>query len=168
MVALPEESLKLLILLAVAGHRRLFSRPADGLAYGAMVALGFALVENVAFVASGGLNIALMRSVTAVPAHAVFGAILGYYVAQAAHRRRRGLIWLGLACAVALHAAYNFPLMGLNEAHRLPYAPLSCMDVWVALALTVPPAVVLLGVAWVWFALRELEEERPVAAGSVS
>jgi RsiW-degrading membrane proteinase PrsW (M82 family) len=166
LVALPEELLKLLVLLAIAGRRRLFSDPADGLAYGAMVGLGFAVVENVAFVASGGLQIAMMRSITAVPAHAVFGAILGYYVAQAMRRHRRGVVWLGLAAAVVLHAAYDLPLMGLNEAARLPYAPLSSMDVWVALALTVPAAVVLLGVVWVWLALRDLQGERPDATSS--
>ena len=163
LVALPEELLKLLILLAIAGRRKLFSDPADGLAYGAMVALGFAVLENIVFVANGGLNVAMMRSVTAVPAHAVYGAVLGYYVARASRLRRRSLIWLGLAGAVVLHTAYDFPLMGLNEAARLPHSAMSNMEVWVALALTVPGAVVLLGAAWVWLALRELDEERSVA-----
>jgi RsiW-degrading membrane proteinase PrsW (M82 family) len=167
MVALPEESLKLLVLLAIAGHRRLFSQRADGLAYGAMVALGFAVLENVAYVANGELKVAMMRTVTAVPAHAVFGAILGYYLAQAMRPGRRRLIWQGLAFAVVLHATYDFPLMGLNEATRLPYAPLSSMDVWVALALTVPAAVVMLGAVWVWFALHDLEEPHSVAAASL-
>jgi RsiW-degrading membrane proteinase PrsW (M82 family) len=163
MVALPEESLKLLVLLAIAYRRRLFATLADGLAYGAMVALGFAVLENLTFMAAGGLQIAVARSVMAVPAHAVFGAILGYYAAQAVARGRRRLIAAGLAFAVVLHAAYDFPLMGLSEAVRRPYAPLSSMDVWAALALTVPAAIVLLGVAWVWLTLRELEAQRRVA-----
>jgi RsiW-degrading membrane proteinase PrsW (M82 family) len=164
LVALPEELLKLLILLAIAGNRRLFADRVDGIAYGAMVALGFAALENVAFVAGGGLQVALLRSVTAVPAHAIYGAIIGYYVAQARIEGRRRHLLTGLAAAVVLHTAYDFPLMGLKEVARFPLAPTSDVGVWVALTFTVPGAVVLLGAAWVWLTLRELQARGPAAA----
>lgn len=41
------------------------------------VGLGFATVENIMYVLDGGLGTALARAVTAVPAHAICGVILG-------------------------------------------------------------------------------------------
>lgn len=81
--AIPEEALKLLVILSYSASRRCFGEPMDGLVYGITVALGLAALENAIYVLSGGWVTALLRAFTAVPMHAASGAILGNAVAQA-------------------------------------------------------------------------------------
>ena len=50
----------------------------DGIVYGPSC-LGFATFENIVYVMDGGFN---GHAFTAVPAHACFGAIMGYYIAM--------------------------------------------------------------------------------------
>ena len=83
----------------------------DGVVYGAVASLGFATIENVLYVSQGGLETALMRAVTAVPAHACFGAIMGYMYAQARYGRTRFLgLTRALLVPVLLHGLYDAPL----------------------------------------------------------
>ena len=76
-VALVEELSKYLIVRYVAQKNPEFNEPFDGIVYAVMVSMGFAAVENIAYVAEGGLPTALVRAFTAVPAHAVFGILMG-------------------------------------------------------------------------------------------
>jgi hypothetical protein len=111
--AAPEEAFKLLVLLAYCDRHREFDEPMDGIVYGSIASLGFATLENVLYVGRGGMGTAILRALTAVPGHAFWGAILGYYVGQAkffpAHRWR--LIATGYLLAVLLHGTYDMPLM---------------------------------------------------------
>jgi RsiW-degrading membrane proteinase PrsW (M82 family) len=107
--AVPEELLKLLVIALYCARRVSFDEPMDGVVYGATAALGFAALENVLYVAGGGLTAALVRSVTAVPMHAMMGAVLGYYVARARFGGGRRIdIWKGWGIAVLMHGLYDF------------------------------------------------------------
>jgi RsiW-degrading membrane proteinase PrsW (M82 family) len=112
----PEEGFKLLVLLAYCDRHREFDEPMDGIVYGAVASLGFATLENIVYVGGGGLGVAALRAVTAVPGHAFYGAILGYYVGQAkffpAHRGR--LLVGGYLLAFLLHGLYDMPLLTLT------------------------------------------------------
>jgi RsiW-degrading membrane proteinase PrsW (M82 family) len=115
--AAPEEGLKLAVLLLYCERHPAFDEPMDGIVYGSVASLGFATLENVLYIGKGGLGVAALRAVTAVPGHAFYGAILGYYVGQAkffpAHRGR--LILRGYLLAVALHGLYDAPLMYVSS-----------------------------------------------------
>ncbi len=113
--AIPEELLKLLVVRGYCARLPDFDEPMDGIVYGATAALGFAAIENVLFVAAGGLFVAALRSVTSVPMHAMCGALLGYFVAQSVLARRRGAIWWGFLAAVAVHGLYDFAPMAVQE-----------------------------------------------------
>ncbi|MBT8375286.1 MAG: PrsW family intramembrane metalloprotease, partial [Bacteroidia bacterium] len=77
--------------------------------YSVMISLGFAATENILYVIDGGLETALLRSITAVPAHAVFGILMGYYVGKAKFSKRRISMNLrGLMLAILFHGAYDF------------------------------------------------------------
>lgn len=54
----------------------------DCIVYAAAIGLGFATVENILYVTSNGLLTAVVRSVTAVPAHFMFAVIMGYYFSR--------------------------------------------------------------------------------------
>lgn len=77
--ALPEESFKLLALWLVLRHNPFFDEHVDGIVYAVFVGLGFAAIENVGYVMSNGLSVAILRALLAVPGHYAFAILMGYY-----------------------------------------------------------------------------------------
>ena len=123
-VALPEETVKILVIVAVSARRRPFADPMDTVVYGAAAGLGFAAYENLAYLvqhAEMWRSLAALRSVLTVPFHGALGVIAGAYLAIArsgtalgAHRHHRD--WarissriLMLLAPLALHAGFRFP-----------------------------------------------------------
>ena len=89
---------------------RELDEPYDGLFYGATLALGFAAGENVYYVLRHETwTVALLRGVFAVPAHALFGASMGYFVGRVKFQARGRAVAAGLSLVVpwALHGAYD-------------------------------------------------------------
>ncbi|MDF1662424.1 MAG: PrsW family glutamic-type intramembrane protease [Planctomycetota bacterium] len=132
--AMPEEFFKLAVLWLYCVKHEAFDEPMDGIVYGVSVSLGFATLENILFVASGGLSLAITRALTAVPGHACLGAIMGYYVGQARFRpsNERRLYLLAYLVPVMLHGLYNFPLLSL--AHVEETASATTVSLLIALA----------------------------------
>ena len=118
-VALSEEILKTGAFLLYPFRQPFFDEPMDGIVYAVMIAMGFATVENVIYALQYGLEITLVRALTAVPAHAVFGVFLGYYAGLGKFeipRRKRLRLWVGFGWAVLLHGLYDFFI--LQEAYE--------------------------------------------------
>lgn len=110
-VALTEEFSKYVIIRFYAQPKRAFNEPFDGIVYAVMVSLGFALTENIIYVFSygGGSDVAIIRAFTAVPAHAICGVIMGYFMGKAKFNGKRiadNLI--GLTLAILFHGTYDF------------------------------------------------------------
>src|SRR5579859_5472962 len=79
-VALPEESVKILVIAIVSVWRRRFSDPMDTVVYGAAAGLGFAAYENLAYLIQHvdmWQSLAALRSVLTVPFHGALGIIAG-------------------------------------------------------------------------------------------
>ena len=129
-VATPEEIVKVLVIVAVSGRRRHFADPMDTVVYGAAAGLGFAAYENLSYLvqhADMWRSLAALRSVLTVPFHGALGIIAGAYIAIArsgtalgAHRHHRDWAritsWcLVLFAPIALHAAFDFPLLTLQR-----------------------------------------------------
>lgn len=112
-VALVEEGFKFIAARLIGFWHKNFDEIYDGMIYCVMVGMGFAAVENVLYVVSNGVSVAIARALTAVPVHAVFGLLMGYYMSLSKFDPyKRGLYAvLSLAAPVALHAAYDFLLM---------------------------------------------------------
>jgi RsiW-degrading membrane proteinase PrsW (M82 family) len=108
-----EELAKWVVLIAAVYHWDEFDEPLDGVVYGVAVALGFATLENLLFVARLGLGVAWQRAVFAVPAHALFGATMGYYAGRAKFDRG-GKLWrdraLCLGAPTVFHGLYDYAL----------------------------------------------------------
>lgn len=115
-VALSEELAKFLFLRFVMYHKPDFNEPYDGIIYSVMVGMGFATFENIMYVFQYGAGTGILRMFTAVPAHAVFGIAMGYYVGLDKFSKddKHWLALRGLLVAVILHGAYDFFLFQQN------------------------------------------------------
>jgi RsiW-degrading membrane proteinase PrsW (M82 family) len=114
-----EELAKWVVLVAAVYAWREFDEPMDGLLYGVAIALGFATLENFLFLSSRGLAIAWQRAIFAVPAHALFGGCMGFYVGRAKFASSDGMpsprfglsMVLSFVAPVGFHGAYDFALL---------------------------------------------------------
>ncbi|WP_299095241.1 PrsW family glutamic-type intramembrane protease [uncultured Winogradskyella sp.] len=108
-VALSEEFSKYVIVKYFAQPKKAFNEPYDGIIYAVMVSMGFACTENILYVIQGGYGTAILRAFTAVPAHATFGILMGYFMGLAKFSNNRvKLNIIGLFLAVLFHGAYDF------------------------------------------------------------
>ena len=111
-VGLSEEGSKFFFLRIYPYRQKDFNEPFDGITYAVMVSMGFATVENIFYVFEFGPGNALIRMFTAVPAHATFGVIMGYYVGLAKFSRNPAAnFFRALFFAALMHGAYDFFLM---------------------------------------------------------
>jgi protease PrsW len=111
-VALTEELSKFTFLRLYAYTSEEFNEPMDGIVYSVLISMGFATLENI-FYSLQGLPVALARAVTAVPAHAAFGVVMGAFVgiAKFLPERKGQMITLGIILAVLFHGLYDFFLL---------------------------------------------------------
>lgn len=129
-VAAPEEIVKILVIVAVSTRRRPGADPMDTVVYGAAAGLGFAAYENLAYLVQHQdiwRSLAALRSVLTVPFHGALGIIAGAYLTLArsgtalgAHRHNRDWARISsriliLLAPLALHAAFDFPLLTLQQ-----------------------------------------------------
>jgi RsiW-degrading membrane proteinase PrsW (M82 family) len=113
--ALPEETAKLLCVYFLVWRAPEFDERLDGIVYAARAGLGFALVENVLYLRlyAGTDQFAFVwiaRALLAVPGHAIWAGIMGYFVAIRRFDRVGPGPLGGLLIAVALHGLYDMVL----------------------------------------------------------
>jgi protease PrsW len=147
--ALLAETLNGLVLVALLASRRTeIDGVEDGVVYGSMVGLGFALVSNVYAYAvawnSGAGAIAeefAGRGIFGPVCHALFTSLIGLGVAYAAARPRLGgrgaAILAGWLAAVALDALWNHSVAASGTGLMVSYVILLAVLVAVAVAVIV-------------------------------
>lgn len=110
-VALVEEFCKFLPLRYYSLSRKSFDEPLDGIVHAVMIGMGFATIENIAYVvpAENGLQTGVLRMFTSVPGHATFAVIIGYYAGKAKfdHVNRKALLLKGILLATFFHGIYD-------------------------------------------------------------
>jgi len=123
---LTEEGMKYLAFYVFFWNNRNFNERFDGIVYAVYIALGFAGIENILYVFSGGYSVGLVRALTAVPAHALFGIVMGYYfgMAKFCPDRRSFYLIMAFLLPFAFHGSYNFLLMGNSPALLSLFIPL--------------------------------------------
>jgi RsiW-degrading membrane proteinase PrsW (M82 family) len=110
--AFTEELFKYLALYFLIWKSREFNDKYDGIVYSVFISLGFAAVENVLYVFGGGVFTGVVRAVTAVPAHAIFGITMGFYFGMAKFyiKQQQQLKMKALLYPIILHGIYDFIL----------------------------------------------------------
>lgn len=115
-VAFSEEAGKFIGLRFYSYRQKDFDEPLDGIVYSLMIGMGFATAENIKYViehqaAFGtGMNVGLQRMFTAVPGHATFAVVMGYFVGKAKFDSKNSmkLMLMGILGAIFLHGTYDF------------------------------------------------------------
>jgi RsiW-degrading membrane proteinase PrsW (M82 family) len=111
-VGLSEELSKYLLLRVYPYRSKYFNEPFDGIVYSVMISMGFATAENIFYVLEHGVGVGILRMFTAVPAHAAFGVLMGFYVGLSKFRKHNfWLLLTGLLTATAAHGLYDYFLM---------------------------------------------------------
>lgn len=114
-VAITEEGVKHFALRKGTWNSPEFNYRFDAVVYSVAVTLGFAALENISYVFSYGLHVALMRAITSIPGHCIFGIYMGYYYGQARYFALRKSTFLtgfynfmSMFIPVILHGFYDY------------------------------------------------------------
>ncbi len=123
---LTEEGIKYLAFLFFFWKSRHFNERFDGIVYAVYISLGFAGIENIIYVMSGGYSVGIVRALTAVPAHALFGVVMGYYFGMAKfYPKYRGIyLMLAFFLPFVFHGLYDFLLMANSPVFLAIFIPL--------------------------------------------
>ncbi len=112
-----EEGLKFFILFYFVYKMKDFNEPIDGIVYGVCVSLGFATLENIYYVyaltdyfETTPLSLAILRAFSAVPAHAAFGAIMGYFFMKYSFVSKKDNLFFSIIIPLFLHGFYNLSM----------------------------------------------------------
>lgn len=104
-----------------ARRSKYFDEPMDGLVHAVAASLGFATLENIAYMLSFGPAVILVRGPISTAAHIVFASVWAYALGRYILRPSGAMVaamLLALGVAAALHGAFNVaaslnPLLGL-------------------------------------------------------
>jgi protease PrsW len=138
-----EETAKATCLLLVVWRHPAFDERFDGIVYATRAGLGFALVENVGYLLGtqsleGYAGVFIMRAVLAVPGHAIFAGMMGYFTARKRFDGAGPGMFGGLLIAILMHGTYNAALFSM------PLVPKD-MVVLVLPLMAIPVAIVAIG-----------------------
>lgn len=123
--AFSEEFVKWLIVYKFTYSSIFFDEKMDGIMYAVFVSMGFAAIENILYVASSGFTVAILRALTAVPAHMMFGVAMGYYLSleKFSNRHNKKIIRMSLLIPILFHGIYDYILMSNYHLLLLLFIP---------------------------------------------
>lgn len=123
--ALCEEGFKMAALLLLIWKNPAFNEKFDGIVYATFISLGFAGIENLMYVMNFGISTGLVRAFTAVPAHAIFGICMGYFIGMAKfyYKKRKRYIYRAFLLPFVLHGIYDFILMSGKNYLLILFVP---------------------------------------------
>jgi len=115
-VAWSEEGVKRFVLRRTTWNHPAFDYRFDAIVYAVFVSLGFAALENIEYVFSfGGLAVAGVRAITAIPLHCIAGIFMGHYYGEAKmaavqgdKARSKQFMFLSLLIPILIHGFYDF------------------------------------------------------------
>jgi RsiW-degrading membrane proteinase PrsW (M82 family) len=130
-IAVPEEAIKLAVLVLIVRKRREFDEILDGAVYAVAAGMGFALLENILYVTGSDAPAAtaLVRGLTAVPLHALAGGLVGLVYARW-RIENSGSLSLAFLIAVAVHGLYDLILID-ERIQNLLIIPLLIIGWWI-------------------------------------
>lgn len=120
-IALVEEFCKWFFLYRISYNNDEFDSLYDMIVYASFVALGFACLENILYVASSGIVTGIFRAISAVPGHVCDGILMGSYLSLAKYNYVKGnkklsnkYKVLSIIIPTVAHGIYDFCLFSEN------------------------------------------------------
>lgn len=112
-VPIVEEGLKFFIFYKFVCSSKDYDEPMDAIVYAVCISLGFATLENIMYVynssTSAAMYVAILRGMTAVPAHALFGLTMGLmFINYSFIKKNNYNLIMCFIYPALMHAAYNF------------------------------------------------------------
>jgi RsiW-degrading membrane proteinase PrsW (M82 family) len=112
-VPIVEEGLKFIIFYKFVCSSKDYDEPMDAIVYAVCISLGFATLENIMYVynasSSAAMYVAILRGLTAVPAHALFGLTMGLmFINYSFIKKSNQNLIMCFIYPALMHAAYNF------------------------------------------------------------
>ncbi|UCC12299.1 MAG: PrsW family intramembrane metalloprotease [candidate division WOR-3 bacterium] len=110
-----------------------FNEVMDGIVYTVAASLGFATVENILYVLQHGIAVGIARAFLAVPGHAFFGAIMGFYIGRAKFKieHESRYLWTGVLLAIFFHGLYDFLALTQTALALLVIVVIAVLGIWV-------------------------------------
>lgn len=119
-VSLVEEISKFVVTYFISYHNKEYDQFYDMIVYAVFIALGFAWVENLLYVYEGGLKIALLRGLVAVPTHVSVAVFMGYYLSLSKiadlnrYSSKVKYLLLSIFVPMLLHGVYDYLIYSSN------------------------------------------------------
>ena len=114
-----EEMGKYTVLRLITWKNKHFDYSYDAIVYAVFTSLGFAAIENIGYVFSGGLSVALTRMFTAIPGHTSFAVFMGFFYSKAKYASVTGnksdykkYNALSMIMPIIVHGLYDAIVMG--------------------------------------------------------
>ncbi len=110
--AFVEEAYKYIILIFLIYKNINYNEPFDGILYAVYISLGFATIENILYVFNpilGGIYTGIARAIFSIPAHAMFGIYMGYYLSREKFFNKKIKIF-SLIVPIFIHGIYDLLL----------------------------------------------------------
>lgn len=116
--AFTEEGLKSVILIPVLLRDKNFNEKLDGIIYSIFLALGFATIENIIYLARENLDLyfqlGVTRALISIPSHVMFAITMGYYISKykfSKEDKRSIYLIYSIIIPILLHGVFDFILM---------------------------------------------------------
>lgn len=133
-VGLSEELSKYLLLRIYPYKSKHFNEPFDGIVYAVVISMGFATAENIFYVLGGGVGVGVLRMFTAVPGHAAFAVLMGYFVGLAKFTKHKFLyLFTGVLAATVAHGFYDYFLFQ-DDVEGLQILAFVCLALMIVLS----------------------------------
>lgn len=136
-VSLVEESCKYYFTYKYTYNNREFNYLFDMVVYATYVSLGFALLENIIYVFTGGVYVGILRAITAIPMHACTGVIMGHFLGEAKYnelnkKSAKKNKNLALLVPILMHGAYDYSAL---SGHTLVFIILIITFIYISIDL---------------------------------
>ena len=128
-----EEYFKRFVVLKYTYKSKHFNEKLDGIVYSVFSALGFSMVENIMYIVfrfNNNACVGLYRGILSVPAHAIFGVTMGYYISLSKFYddrdneiERKKYLSKSLYMPIILHGTFDFILMSNMPMYNLVFIP---------------------------------------------
>ena len=116
-IALVEEVCKWFFIYKISYKHKEFDHIYDAIVYCVFLSLGFAAFENIFYVFEGGLKIAFLRAISAIPGHACYAITMGNYLGLAKmyffsnnKKLEKKNLRLSIIIPIIMHSLYDYCL----------------------------------------------------------